>query len=124
MKKSVFILIIATAVTTFISYGMIVPAEKCSVKHGGFEIQTDQKQKAETPVKQEYTCPMHAEVIMDKAGKCPKCGMNLVLKEVKKDVYTCPMHSEVVQDKMGKCPKCGMNLVLKQPEKKVETIKK
>ena len=27
---------------------------------------------------QKYTCPMHPEVIADKPGKCPKCGMNLV----------------------------------------------
>lgn len=25
-----------------------------------------------------YTCPMHPEVIKNKAGKCPKCGMKLV----------------------------------------------
>ncbi len=25
-----------------------------------------------------YTCPMHPEVKQDKAGKCPKCGMDLV----------------------------------------------
>src|ERR1043166_6002087 len=29
-----------------------------------------------------YTCPMHPEVISDRPGKCPKCGMTLVpLKE-------------------------------------------
>lgn len=28
-----------------------------------------------------YTCPMHPEVISDKPGKCPKCGMDLVLKD-------------------------------------------
>jgi hypothetical protein len=28
-----------------------------------------------------YTCPMHPEVISDKPGKCPKCGMKLVPKE-------------------------------------------
>jgi RND family efflux transporter MFP subunit len=28
--------------------------------------------------KQLYTCPMHPNVISDKPGKCPKCGMNLV----------------------------------------------
>jgi len=27
-----------------------------------------------------YTCPMHPEVVSGKPGKCPKCGMNLVLK--------------------------------------------
>jgi flagellar basal body-associated protein FliL len=28
-----------------------------------------------------YTCPMHPEVISDKPGKCPKCGMMLVIKK-------------------------------------------
>jgi hypothetical protein len=28
-----------------------------------------------------YTCPMHPEIIRDKPGKCPKCGMNLVVKK-------------------------------------------
>ena len=28
-----------------------------------------------------YTCPMHPEVQMDKPGKCPKCGMQLVEKK-------------------------------------------
>ncbi len=27
-----------------------------------------------------YTCSMHPEVTSDKPGKCPKCGMDLVLK--------------------------------------------
>ncbi len=27
-----------------------------------------------------YTCPMHPEVVRDKAGQCPKCGMDLVLR--------------------------------------------
>ena len=31
-----------------------------------------------------YTCPMHPEVISDKPGRCPKCGMELVPKEKKK----------------------------------------
>ena len=28
----------------------------------------------------QYTCPMHPEVVQDKPGKCPKCGMELVEK--------------------------------------------
>ncbi len=28
-----------------------------------------------------YTCPMHPEVISDKQGKCPICGMRLVEKK-------------------------------------------
>ena len=30
----------------------------------------------------EYTCPMHPEIVSDEPGKCPKCGMFLVEREV------------------------------------------
>lgn len=29
-------------------------------------------------MEKQYTCPMHPEVVTDKSGSCPKCGMNLV----------------------------------------------
>ncbi|NEW80110.1 MAG: hypothetical protein GZ086_11960 [Gelidibacter sp.] len=29
-----------------------------------------------------YVCPMHPEVISDKPGKCPKCGMTMVAKKM------------------------------------------
>lgn len=32
-----------------------------------------------------YTCPMHPEVIRNKPGNCPKCGMTLVKKKVKQN---------------------------------------
>lgn len=32
-----------------------------------------------------YTCTMHPEVVMDKPGKCPKCGMTLVKMKSGKD---------------------------------------
>lgn len=36
-----------------------------------------------------YTCPMHPEIVSDVPGKCPKCGMDLVLKEkVKTMIHT------------------------------------
>ncbi|MEJ7680316.1 MAG: heavy metal-binding domain-containing protein [Segetibacter sp.] len=31
-----------------------------------------------------YTCTMHPEVVMNKPGKCPKCGMKLVAMKTKK----------------------------------------
>ena len=31
--------------------------------------------------KARFSCPMHPDVISDKAGKCPKCGMTLTQRE-------------------------------------------
>ena len=28
-----------------------------------------------------YTCSMHTELRSDKPGKCPKCGMTLIVKK-------------------------------------------
>ena len=43
------------------------------------------KPKNEEMQKQEtiYTCPMHPEVVQNEPGKCPKCGMELVIKKDK-----------------------------------------
>jgi len=83
------------------------------------------KGKTDTTTKVMYTCPMHPEVISDKPGKCPKCGMTLVAKKVKTDkqYYTCPMHPEVTSDKPGKCPKCGMDLVKKKESMNQDKMK-
>ena len=47
-----------------------------------------------------YTCPMHPEIISDKTGKCPKCGMDLVQKNTsssdhKMNMMMCTMHGMV-----------------------------
>ena len=54
-----------------------------------------------------YMCPMHPNVIMDKAGKCPKCGMALTEKKADSETvsYSCSVHSNVVSEKPGTCPK-------------------
>lgn len=65
-----------------------------------------------TSSNQQYTCPMHPEIIRDEPGTCPKCGM--ALEEMGAPAtqveYTCPMHPEIVQNEPGNCPICGMAL--------------
>ncbi|MGE5693422.1 MAG: efflux RND transporter periplasmic adaptor subunit, partial [Candidatus Zixiibacteriota bacterium] len=75
----------------------------------------------EVRTKEIYTCPMHPEIIRDKPGNCPICGMNLEKKMIaetlsvaspagQKDDYTCSMHPAVSSDEPGACPVCGMVL--------------
>ena len=50
-------------------------------KPSGTSAATSANPAATSPVAKpgQYSCPMHPEVISDKPGKCPKCGMTLVL---------------------------------------------
>ena len=65
-----------------------------------------------TSASAQYICPMDPEVVADKPGPCPKCGMALepahpVAPGIE---YTCPMHPQIVRDAPGNCPICGMAL--------------
>lgn len=62
----------------------LVSAEQ--LRADGIEVQAPQKSTG--PVT--YTCPMHPEVVQEKPGKCPKCGMDLVPK--KPNRATVPSH--------------------------------
>jgi len=66
-----------------------------------------------------YTCEMDTDVVLNKPGKCPKCGMTLT----KIKVYTCSMHPEVVTTQPGKCPKCDMDLTEVIPANKTNVKK-
>ena len=98
-----------------------------------------QHQESDGEQTQQYTCPMHPEVVSDQPGECPECGMDLVpMDEVSTSqhdahdhsgegtngtheghskngmasgTYTCPMHPDVISDSPGECPECGMDLV-------------
>jgi heavy metal-binding protein len=59
-----------------------------------------------------YVCIMAGDedVIEDHAGKCRKCGMELV--PIRLDsVWTCPVHAAIHESRPGKCPIDGRALV-------------
>ncbi|HBH85236.1 MAG: hypothetical protein A2X04_14585 [Bacteroidetes bacterium GWF2_41_9] len=54
---------------------------------------TTKKNSTEQQAVKKYTCTMHPEVLMDKPGKCPKCGMTLVEKTDTKNDGMKNMHN-------------------------------
>ncbi|HEX6846327.1 MAG TPA: efflux RND transporter periplasmic adaptor subunit [Chitinophagaceae bacterium] len=56
----------------FLLLALVIACDGQKDQHAGHE------QKME---KELYTCPMHPEIIRDKPGQCPICGMDLVKKE-------------------------------------------
>lgn len=69
------------------------------------------KPQPQVPAGAKYICPMDPEVVSDKPGACPKCGMALEPEmpavPMTKTEYTCPMHPEIVREEPGSCPICG-----------------
>lgn len=65
---------------------------------------TDKATHAEHKAGQLYTCPMHPQISQDKPGKCPVCGMDLVLKDHNKELVmdssiarqTKPVNAQVI----------------------------
>src|SRR5438067_5661827 len=57
-----------------------------------------------------YSCPMHAEVVEDKPGACPICGMTLAPVRLAL-IWSCIVHTDVSKQAPGPCPRCGRDLV-------------
>jgi hypothetical protein len=76
MKKIIIHLSIATLAVLALSMPLLAGDACCS--GGDSAPQPAQAAKQDAAQTQKYTCPMHSDVVSDKPGKCPKCGMTLV----------------------------------------------
>ncbi|MBI3117521.1 MAG: hypothetical protein HYZ00_02475, partial [Candidatus Hydrogenedentes bacterium] len=79
---------------------------------------------------QYYTCTMDPQVLSDKPGECPLCGMNLTPATKPVDTegpgggsyerwaegYACGMHPDELSEKPGKCTICGCGMEMTQWE--------
>ncbi|HRY28410.1 MAG TPA: heavy metal-binding domain-containing protein [Elusimicrobiota bacterium] len=75
---------------------------------------------AAAPAAEKFTCSMCGGEYTG-AGKCAKCGMDLVKKTEEKQVYSCPQCGKE-SDAPGKCMKCGVEMKVKEIKAKAEEI--
>lgn len=79
MKR--ILILLGVVIASLVGYGALSlePAEAgCGTGSGcGASHATQQQAPATAAEGNLYSCPMHPEVVSNKPGKCPKCGMNL-----------------------------------------------
>ncbi len=70
-------LIVAALVAAALA-GVVIGASGCKEKASSPNSEKESSQSSGQAVK--YTCSMHPDVVKDKPGNCPKCGMALIEK--------------------------------------------
>ncbi len=78
-----------------------------------------QTKKSQEETKEVYTCPMHPEVVSDKPGKCPKCGMKLVKKTAKQEMSPASMMGKPTFEKSAEGANIQVWLMTQDEHKKM-----
>lgn len=60
---------------------------------GAFQATAVDFEPAILSTRTEYTCPMHADVIRDEPGTCPRCGMTLIPRDAQHDDHAAMDHA-------------------------------
>jgi membrane fusion protein, copper/silver efflux system len=92
MKKQIIFYILMLIIGLFLGWLFFYPSEKQADSHNHSTVNTKQEV---------WTCSMHPQIRMDKPGKCPICGMDLVLlnslKTSENDSTAVHMNQEAIQ---------------------------
>src|SRR5215468_1576108 len=109
MKKVRGHKVMRRAVLIFLVFAVAVGSRPIAGQQRGRGSATPSQEKL-PPVS--YICPMPGDedIIEDKPGSCPRCGMEL--EGIRLDtVYTCLTNTAIVREQPGKCPTDGRDLV-------------
>ncbi len=107
MKKKKIAIIISSvlvllAVATWIYFKVLLPKNDAHTQHEGMAGMENMKMDSKdenmnmSPAEEKvlYTCSMHPQIIRDKPGNCPICGMILVKKESEsKEIHDVSLHT-------------------------------
>jgi ssDNA-binding Zn-finger/Zn-ribbon topoisomerase 1 len=95
MKKYISIAILLSLMTT-----AFIACNNSDTKNNNSSTQTDTTGKRQVMVTDEmYTCTMHNEVMSEKPGKCPKCGMALVKQKMTEEQMKMMKEGTYIQPK-------------------------
>lgn len=95
-------MLVLLAVATWIYFKVLLPKNDTHTQHEGMtgmeNMKMDDKDEnmntSAAKEKVPYTCSMHPEIIRDKPGNCPICGMQLVKKESEsKEIHDVSLHT-------------------------------
>lgn len=79
MKRTQFLIV--TTIVAVLGAAALLATGCSGSSHNDHTAQSNDQTPASQPAKSvQYTCSMHPEVVQDKPGDCPKCGMKLVEK--------------------------------------------
>ncbi|MBY0479588.1 MAG: efflux RND transporter periplasmic adaptor subunit [Chitinophagaceae bacterium] len=130
MKKKKIAIIIASvlvllAVATWIYFKVLLQKSDTHTQHEGMTGMENMKmdnKDMNTAAKEKvlYTCSMHPEIILDKPGNCPICGMQLVKKESEsKEIHDVSLHT-LLQPTNGYAISAIPATTLKKSEEPIE----
>ncbi|MBI2280389.1 MAG: efflux RND transporter periplasmic adaptor subunit [Bacteroidetes bacterium] len=115
--KNKWVLIIIVLIVGIIIGKLISPSVTDGVKESSY-------QHIEESAHQIWTCSMHPQIRMDKPGKCPICGMDLILADDNNQAASDPNEVSMTEEAMKLAEIQIMVVEKSKPEKEIRLLGK